>query len=376
MNKQDTEIPIRILHVLNNLGSGGVEGLLMNIYRNIDRDKIQFDFMIRSPKNNRFENEVIRMGGRVFIMPEFPKKIIQNYLAVDKFFSEHGEYKIIHVHANALIYTIPLILAKKHGISCRILHSHNTNTRAGILGRIIHASNRIMLDRWATDLLACSKPAAFWMFGRRAYTLVNNGVDLETYRYSSNARDCIRHLLGVGNELVIGHVGRFLPSKNHPFIIEVFAEVLKLQPNAKLLLIGEGEMSPAIQNRIKDLGIANKIYCTGVVSNVQEYLSAMDVFFFPSLYEGLPLALIEAQANGLPCVISKTIPQDVIISDNIYTLALDVSPKTWAEHLLNAAEGNRIIPQNDKLLAYDIREITRRLSLFYEHKAIDTTEAT
>lgn len=365
---------MRILHILNNLGSGGVEGLLMNIYRNIDRDKIQFDFMIRSSKNNRFENEVIRMGGRIFIMPEFPKKIIQNYLAVDKFFSEHGEYKIIHVHANALIYTIPLILAKKHGISCRILHSHNTNTYAGILGRIVHVANRFMLDRWATDLLACSKPAAFWMFGRRAYTLVNNGVDLETYRYSSNARDCIRHLLGVSNELLIGHVGRFLPSKNHPFIIEVFAEVLKLQPNAKLLLIGEGKMSPAIQNRIKDLGIADKIYCTGVVTNVQDYLSAMDVFFFPSLYEGLPLALIEAQANGLPCVISKTIPQDVIISNNVYTLALDVSPKTWADHLLNAAEGNRVIPQNDKLLAYDIREITRRISLFYEQKATDRIE--
>lgn len=362
-------MPMRVLHILNNLGSGGVEGLLMNIYRVMDRERVQFDFMIRSAKDNRFADEVERLGGHVYIMPDFPRKIMSNYRAVDAFFAEHKEYKIVHVHANALIYVFPLILTKKHRIPCCILHSHNTNTCGGMLGRIIHWVNRQFLGRWVTDYLACSDLAARWMFGNREYIQVNNGIDLKSYQFSQQVRQRIRAQLGVWDEVIIGHVGRFLPVKNHPFIIEVFSELLKHRPEAKLLLIGEGDLSPQTKERIRILNIEDKIILTGVISNVHEYMSAMDVFLFPSFYEGLPLALVEAQANGLPCVISDKIPPAIVLTDGIQVLSLNDPPSIWASALLK----NQRVPSTscclpDSLKAFDIQETSRQMLNFYESK--------
>lgn len=358
-------MPIRILHVLNNLGSGGVEGLLMNIYRVIDRAKIQFDFMIRSARDNRFADEVEQMGGRVFIMPDFPRKVLDNYRAVDAFFAEHKEYDIIHVHANALIYTIPLLLARKHGVPHRILHSHSTGTSGGLVGRVLHKLNKLFLDILCTDRLACSEDAARWMYGKRTYTLVNNGIDIESYRYSPERRQQIRSQLGLRDELLIGHVGRFLPVKNHDFIIEVFAELLKQSPDAKLLLIGEGKMSPKTQKRIRNLNIEDNIIQTGVVSNVHEYMSAMDIFIFPSKYEGLGIAGIEAQASGLPSFISDKIPERVMTSDSVHVLSLKDSPQEWANAILSCRMYERVRVDNNALENFDIRKTAQKLVDFY-----------
>lgn len=362
-------VPLRVLHILNNLGSGGAESMLMNLYRTIDKSKVQFDFMVRSTGDNRLVDEIERLGGHVYIMPDFPRKAVSNYLAVDAFFAEHKEYKIIHVHANALIYVFPLILAKKHKIPCRILHSHNTNTCGGMLGRMIHWVNRQLLDRWVTDYLACSDRAARWMFGHRPYTQVNNGIELDAYRYSPEARQRMRAQLGVQHESVIGHVGRFLPVKNHPFIIEIFAELLKQNPDAKLLLIGEGEMTSATRGRINALNLQDRIILTGVVSNVHEYMSAMDAFIFPSFYEGLPLALVEAQANGLPCVISDRIPAASVLTDEVQVLSLSASPAIWAAALRSSLQVPRRSNLPDSLYAFDNQKTVLQLTQFYEEKA-------
>ncbi len=343
--------------------------MLMSLYRAIDKRQVQFDFMVRDSKNNRFIDEVEALGGHVYILPSFPRHMVDNYKALDNFLSIHKEYSIIHVHANALIYTIPFALAQKHGITCRILHSHSTNTCGGPLGQLIHMTNRMRVGHLATDFLACSKNAAQWMFGRRSYIQINNGIDLEEYRYSNSARQHIRHQLGLSEEdYLIGHVGRILPVKNHPFIIEVFVEALKLQPSSKLLLIGEGELPTKVKEKIKELGIGEKIIQTGVVSNVYEFLSAMDAFIFPSLYEGLGIAAIEAQANGLPCFISSNVPSSVVVTDRAHVLSLQDSPSVWAKVMMQHMHVDRISAPTEELQQYDIRSTAQQLMDLYLSK--------
>lgn len=360
---------IRILHILNNLGSGGTETFVMNCYRKINRQHIQFDFLIRSPNNNYLIKEIESLGGRVFIMPNFPRKCISNYIETSRFLQSHKEYKILHVHANSLIYTLPLILGKQHHIPHRIIHSHSINCSGGFLGNIIHYLNRALISRWATDFLACSTDAAKWMFNNDDYIHINNGIDLQLYQYSTCARKIIRDKLNIHNDFVIGHVGRFLPVKNHAFIIDVFSEVLKYIPNSKLLLIGEGELPQNVKDKIESLRLAKSICFAGVVSNVHEYLSAMDAFIFPSLYEGLGIALIEAQANGLPCFVANTIPAESILNDNVFALNLCDKPSSWAQKIVKHAH-DRIAHAtlSDKLLYMDVRHTVQKLTDFYISK--------
>lgn len=361
-------VPLRVLHILNNLGSGGAESMLMNLYRTIDKSKVQFDFMVRSTGDNRLVDEIERLGGHVYIMPDFPRKAVSNYLAVDAFFAEHKEYKIIHVHANALIYVFPLILAKKHGIPCRILHSHNTNTMWGWIGRLIHKINVHLVAPLVTDRLACSDDAGKWMFGKKEYKLLNNGIDIENNSFSEISRQRIRQRLGIEGRFIIGHVGRISPQKNHSFIVDVFIEVEKKHPDSILLLIGEGQLPPSVQERLRRACLLNKVIMTGVVSDVPAYMSAMDAFLFPSLYEGLGMVVIEAQANGLPCYISDRIPRSAVLTPLVHVLSLDDAVSRWAESILNCTSSRRESKIPTQLDCYDIRTTAQQLTDFYYTK--------
>lgn len=359
---------IRVLHVLNNLGSGGAESLLMNVYRKIDKSKLQFDFLIRSDKNGPIVDEIISMGGHVYQIADYPKHFFKNRKELKIFFKNHSEYDIIHVHANSLIYVKPLFAAKRAGISCRIIHSHNVNT-AGTFPFLkqIHSINKKRINKIVTHRFACSKPAGKWMFGENSFEIIDNGIDLGRYSFDPVKRIQLREKYNIQKSFVIGNVGRFSPQKNHSFIIRLFAKYIEVNPNARLMLVGEGELLGEIQELAKQLGVFDKIDFIGAVSNVEDYLSAMDVFLFPSIYEGLGMSFIEAQAIGLPCVVSSNVPPEAFYNKNCKCLSLDGSMDDWINALKSCGERQE---SSDALLKYDINRVAKKLENFYLENSI------
>jgi glycosyltransferase involved in cell wall biosynthesis len=352
---------IKVLHVLNNLGSGGAESFVMNVYRNIDRSKVQFDFLIRSNQNGSIVEEIEKMGGNIYTLPPFPGKLLENYRALDKFLKLHAsEYKAIHVHANSLIYVKPLQLAKKYGIPCRIIHSHNTKSSA----LMWHKFNFNRIDKWVTHRFACSDMAGKFMFSNKQYEIIANGIDLKKFQFDEEDRNNIRKKYKIENKTVIGNVGRFTPQKNHLFIIDIFDEYHKKNPDSVLMLVGEGQDKEKVWNYVLHKGLFDDVIFTGAVSDVYRYMSAMDKFLFPSLWEGLGIVLIEAQANGLPCICSEEIPQEAICSPSTICFYLKNSAQDWANKLyeLNRIGGGQI---SQELLQYDISNVSYKLQQFY-----------
>lgn len=321
---------IRVLHIITGMGTGGAEAFLMNMFRNIDTNKIVFDFLLRSDENV-YKEEIESLGGKVYYVSPYPKKFISNYMETKKFFEEHNEYNIIHVHGNAFIYITALIIAKQKNISCRIMHSHNTDTRKPIY-RIIHKLNtKIFMDSLVTDRFACSTEAGKWMFKDRDFIKINNGIDVDKFIYNEEIRNKVRKKYNIDKDtILIGHVGRFLKVKNHSYIIDIFNEYIKQNKNSKLMLIGEGPEFETINKRVKDLGIENKVIFLSKIKNVNEMMQAMDIFIFPSIYEGLGIVNIEAQTASLPCIISDRIPREAIITDLVEVKSIDLDPKEWA----------------------------------------------
>ena len=355
---------VRVLHVLNNLGSGGAEAFVMNVYRNIDRSKVQFDFLIRSNENGSMLKEIESMGGKVIILPEFPKHLISNYIELEHFLKVHSkEYKAIHVHAKSLIYVRPLALAKKYGIKKRIIHSHNTRSAASFLHRI----NINRIDKWVTDRFACSKMAGEFMFPDRQFRLIPNGIDLQKFSFSQEHREKIRTELDIGDKItLIGHVGRFTYQKNHEKLIDIFAEYQKINPLSKLILIGEGEEKEKIQNLVLKKNIKDNVIFVGAVGNVNEYLSAMDVFCLPSFYEGLAIVLIEAQAASLPCIASSSTPIESNCGNVVYE-DVEASSMCWATEIDNIIRKGSIGYGSDeeKLSRFDIHTVAKKIEEFY-----------
>ena len=326
-------MPIRVLHVLNGLGRGGTEAFIMNVYRAIDREKVQFDFLVRSTENSAHEEEITRLGGKIFITPAFPRHFLQNKKAVKKFFEEHAsEYEAVHVHANALMYVEPLKAAKKADVKKIIMHSHSTQAMNPIY-KIWHLANKKRIGKWITHKLACSTEAGAWMFGED-YTLVNNGIRLEKFDFNPQKREALREELGIKESFVVGNVGRFVPVKNHAFILDIFEEIKKQKEDAKLLLCGDGELRLEIEELATKKGLKEDVIFTGNVANVEDYLQAMDVFLLPSKYEGLGIVLVEAQASGLPCVVSNTVPGDGFLDGLVEVLHLGDEPALWADKVL------------------------------------------
>lgn len=352
----------RVLHVLNNLGSGGAESFIMNVYRNINREKVQFDFLIRSTQNGTMLDEIKKMGGRIFIQPPFPRQMLQNYSALDHFLQEHAsEYKAIHVHANSLVYVKPLQLAKRYGIPCRIIHSHST--KSSMLA--LHKFNIRRIDKWITDRFACSDVAGKWMFPGREYKMIPNGINLDNFAYNEQDRDAIREKYNIGDKVVVGNVGRFSPSKNHSFIVDVFEVYHRKNPNSVLMFVGEGADKERIWNQVLHRGLFDDVVFTGAVSDVWRYLSAMDVFLFPSLWEGLGIVLIEAQANALPSLVSSNVPREVALSELIHFLNLKLTSNKWAECIDEICRKQGGITSPVQLQQYDIKNVAAKLEAFY-----------
>lgn len=325
-------LPRRILQVVTIMNLGGLENFLMNIYRNIDRSKIQFDFLVHRKEEGFFNQEIIKMGGRIFHMPALhPLTLYAHHKKLRTFFAEHPEYKIVHSHINEGTAFV-LFAAKKAGVPHRIAHSH-IDTTLGKFGKLRDLP-KPFVSTFSTQNFACSQKAGKWLFGTKAFTILNNGISVERYQLNPKQRKTIRQKYNLGDlDCLIGHVGRFDTQKNHKFLLEVFSEFHKKYPGAKLLLVGNGSLESEIKEQVQKLNLDASVIYTGAVGNPQDYLSAMDLFLFPSLFEGLPLTLVEAQCNGLPVLMSDTISGESILTDIVRTKSLFDSAEEWAADL-------------------------------------------
>lgn len=318
---------IRVLQIVTYMGRGGLETMIMNYYRNIDRNKVQFDFLVHRQEEADYDKEIVALGGKIYHMPMLNPFSKSYFNALDSFFKEH-KYDIVHCHLDCMS-AYPLKIAKKNGVRVRIAHSHNKSQDKNLKYPIKLYSKRL-IPKYATHLLSCGKEAGDWMFNGKPYTILNNAIDAQSYRFDKQIREEMREQLGFNQEdFVIGHVGRFNPQKNHNFIIDVFNFVHKKNTAAKLVLVGTGDGQKAIKEKVESLALSDSVLFLGNRTDVNKILQAMDVFLFPSLYEGLPLSIIEAQAAGLPCVISDNVPPECIVTDLIEAASLDDALAKW-----------------------------------------------
>lgn len=360
--------PIRVLQVVTYMGRGGLETMLMNYYRNIDRDKVQFDFLTHRDERWDYDDEIESLGGKIYHLPKL-NPFSRSYLnALDKFFKEHKEYQIVHCHQDCLSGVV-LKVAKKNGVRFTIAHSHNANQDKN-LKYLIKVFEKRKIPKYADKLFACGDEAGRWMFNTDNFEVLNNAIDTDLYIYNKEKADKVKKAFGIENKFVVGHVGRFSTQKNHEFLIDIFNEVQKIKEDSVLMLVGDGDLRPEMEQKVRDLQIENKVIFTGVRSDVNDLMQGMDVFLFPSLYEGLGIVLIEAQAAGLKCVISNTIPKDGVLTDDVTCISLAQSPVVWADEILKYQEYKRT--NNKEIIKkanYDIKNNAKILEQFYIENA-------
>lgn len=356
--------PIRVLQVVPNMNSGGLENLIMNIYRNIDREKVQFDFLVHYKKKCFFDDEIESLGGKIYRFSiREDNNIIKYVRDLNLFFKNHPEYKVVHGHMASLGF-IYLGIAKKHKVPVRIAHSHGTSHLKTIKGYIKYLTFKLVKYK-ANVNFACSTEAGNYLFGKkREFEFIPNAIDMDNFEYNENIRNEYRNKLNIDNKLVIGHVGRFNLQKNHTFLLDIFSELVKQNHNTILLLIGNGELEGEIKGRIKTLGLEKNVKMLGVRKDVNKLYQAMDIFVMPSLFEGLPLTGIEAQASKIKCFFADTITREVIITNNTEFLSLNVPAKLWADTIIKNSNYER---KNVKIINQDfnIKSLAKKMQERY-----------
>lgn len=362
---------IRILHIVTYMGMGGLESMIMNYYRHIDRNKIQFDFLVHRDFKAYYDEEIYNMGGKIYCIPKLNPFSHKYISSLSSFFDEHKEYKIVHSHIDCMS-GVPLKIAKKKGIPVRIAHAHSSNQTKDWKYILKHYFKK-NIPYYANVLCACSNSAGNWMFSDKSFFILNNAIDAKNYIYNYEKRKKTRQLLKIPEDaIVIGHVGRFSKPKNHKFIIQVFSEIIKDESESYLLLIGDGDLKNDIEKQVNILGISDRVIFTGIRTDVENLLQAMDVFLFPSLYEGLPVSLIEAQASGLPCVISDNVPLECKQTSLVKQISLSANIKEWSNETINSIHMNDRINTFDKIKKnhFDIYENAKWLEDFYRRLLI------
>lgn len=356
---------IRVLQVVTHMNRGGLETMIMNYYRNIDKEKIQFDFLVHRQENADYDAEILSMGGKIYRISKLNPLGSKYRRALNEFFEQHPEYQIIHVHQDCLS-SIILKIAQKHGVKARIAHSHSSSQDKDIKYPV-KIAYRSFIPKYATHLMACSYMAGAWMFCGEKFEVLNNAIDAKMYVFDERKREKTRENLKIQeNQLLIGHIGRFCCPKNHNFLIDIFKEVND-KIDSKLILIGDGPLRVEIEEKIKRLGLTQRVIFTGVRSDIPVLLQAIDVFVFPSYYEGLPVTIIEAQAAGVPCLISEGVPIECKKTDLVWQKALSKTPQEWAEEVLEISKTQHRNTYEEIMKAgYDIKENAKYLMKIYE----------
>lgn len=357
---------IRILHVVNDMHRAGLETMLMNYYRNIDRTKIQFDFLTHRPEKSDYDDEIISMGGKVYYAPRlYPQNYPKYFKYMKTFFEEHPEYEIIHSHIDSMSY-LPLLAAKSAGIPVRIAHSHNTSIDKDFK-YLLKQIFRSQITSVANYYCACGQEAGQFLFPQKLCTIIPNAIEVNRFLYQDEVRKLKRRELGLTDEFILGHVGRLSYQKNHKFLIEIFSEVCKKNSKAVLLLIGVGEKEEEIRAQVHKLGLDANVKFLGSRSDVNELYQAMDIFVMPSFFEGIPVTGVEAQFADLPCIFSDKVPQEVSFTLNCEFISLQTSELEWANRILqyqNIKErgNNKKVLENSR---YDIVNAKGILEEYY-----------
>ncbi len=362
---------LRVLHSVSNMARAGIETMLMNYYREIDREKIQFDFLTNKPVPGEYDEEIRSMGGRVFVSPglnplHFPeyKRFVAGLL------HENPEIRIVHAHNEAMGY-YALKSAKDAGIKVRIAHAHNTQIIRDYKYPLKMVCKQL-LPGAATDYWSCGRDAGIYFYGEKRWKesgfILHNAIDTSRFTFRQEARDSKRQLHDLQDCFVIGHVGRFNVQKNHTRLLDIFAEVLKTVPEARLALIGIGELEESMKEKTQALGIQDKVLFLGQMGDVSEWYMAMDCFVLPSLFEGLPVVGIEAQATGLPCIFSDKVTDEVLLSPGAHRIALEADNAEWAKEIISARLSDTDRTQGAEIIrkaGYDIHTEAQKLQEIY-----------
>lgn len=366
---------LRVLHSVSNMARAGIETILMNYYREMDLSQIQFDFLANKPDPGEYDEEIRGMGGRVFVSPGLNPLHYPRYKRfVAEILKESPEIRIVHAHNEAMGY-YALQSAKDAGIKVRIAHAHSTRIIRDYKYPLKIVCKKLIPGA-ATDYWGCGRDAGIFYFGEKRWEesgfILHNAIDVSRFAFRKQARQRLRQSYGLENCFVIGHVGRFNVAKNHSRLLDIFAAVLKILPDARLVLIGVGELEEAVKDKAAKMGIMDKVLFLGQMSDVSDWYQAMDCFVLPSVFEGLPVVGIEAQAAGLPCFLSERVTDEVLLSDKVCRISLEEDDGTWAGTIL---EKSRSVNDRDQGAAivtaagYDIHKEARKLQNIYLDKA-------
>ncbi len=365
-----------ILQICGSLRVGGIENVVRYIGLNLDKDQYHVDYVVFDQKTEAYEPELTEHGCKVYHISK-PSDGYINYIKNLKRIMSEKDYDVVHCHTMFSSFWA-LWVAKRMKIKKRVVHSHNYKTLEGnppLFRRIIvwmyEHIMRCLIRIYATDYIGCSQMAGEFFFGKSFFqskgTLVLNGIDTDRFKYNEDKRKAIRKKYELSRKFVIGNSARFTTVKNQMFLIDIFPELLKNCPEAKMLLLGEGDMLEDSKEKCRKMGIQDKVIFPGVVMNVEEYLSAMDVYVFPSLYEGMPLSIIEVQANGLPCVISDTVPPDVFLTDLIHPLSLHDKREKWVRTIIKAKRKTPLLySEKMKTTGFDAHQMVENIRKVYE----------
>lgn len=364
------EEPIRIAHIVGKWLGGGVEAVIMNYYRHIDRTKIQFDFLCDEDSTNIPYEEIEKIGGKVLLIPPY-QDVVKYHKELKKVLQD-GNYRVVHSHINTLS-VFSLCAAKSAGVPVRIAHSHSTTNKKEKKKNLMKQVLRLFSKTFATDYMCCSELAGRWLFGDKEYNeenvyLLNNAIDLEKFKYDESLRKKKRKELGIKNStLVIGHIGRFVAQKNHDFLIDIFNEIHKQNADSILLLAGQGPLVDDIKNKVKELRLEDNVKFLGQRKDANELYQAFDVFLLPSLYEGLPVVGVEAQAVGLLCYLSDDMTKETKVLDTTKFMSLNDNANEWASNILRDINKYKRIDTSKEMTAknFNIKEEAKKLEEYY-----------
>lgn len=360
--------PIRILHIVQKMEAGGTQAFLMNLYRNIDRNKIQFDFLVEYKEKEFYDDEIISLGGKIYYT-NFRKtlNVIKFKKTLSNILKEHPEYKIVHIHATA-IGKICTDVARKCGVKTIIAHTHN-NSAVKDWKYYPKILLRKLYTHGPTDFFACSEDAGRYTFKNKKFTVIYNAIDIDKFLFKQEVRENFRKELNIEDKFVIGNIGRLHEQKNQSFLIDIFYEIQKKKENAILLIVGKGPLENKLKEKVSNLGINNKVYFLGNRKDIERIYQGMDVFVLPSLFEGLGIVAIEAQVSGLPVIASAGVAKEANITNNIQNIDLSKPIDVWVEAICKTKVKNRKNIENiARKSRFNIENNAKFLQEFYLKK--------
>lgn len=360
---------IKILHVFHTMKSGGAESMLMNIYRNIDKNIYEFDFVVHSNEKGTFDEEIRSLGGNIHYLPHY-KNIIKYLIEWNKLLKRNN-YDILHSHMGS-VAAINILIARRYGLKT-IAHSHSDKKGSGLKYKIFNLIT--YPTRYISDFyFSCSENAAIARYGKKIvrqknFFLINNSIDTDIFNFNIDIREQVKKEFNLDNKMIFGHVGNFKDVKNHDFLLDVFYFIHKQNNNTVLMLIGEGELEERIREKVIQLRLTDSVIFCGSRQDVGRLLQAFDLLIFPSKYEGLGLALIEAQATGLKCLVSNTIPAEAYVTDLVYAMDINSFPQEWASKSLEMVSQYDRYGRSNEIIAsgFDVKYTSKLISTVYKN---------